>query len=113
MNREPSHSLPASAVQAIAFDELRACEPGAPAVAQGSNPLHGIRTRLEVCVGEVELTVGQLLAARENEVVALAARVDDPVELRLNGSVVARGQLVALDGRFGFRITELPKSLTP
>jgi flagellar motor switch protein FliN/FliY len=101
------------AAQIIALDDLRASPGAASAVSSQANPLHGIRTRLEVCVGEVELTVGELLAARENEVIALDAAIDEPVELRLNGSVVARGQLVAIDGKFGFRITEVPGPLVP
>jgi flagellar motor switch protein FliN/FliY len=111
MNHEQPLPSSAAAAQIIALADLRPSPGGASAVAPQPNPLHGIRTRLEVCVGEVELTVGELLAARENEVVALDAAIDQPVELRLNGSVVARGQLVAIDGKFGFRITELPRPL--
>lgn len=111
MKNEPSLSSLSASAQVIAFDELRP-SPGSASAALRANPLHAIRTRLEVCVGEVELTVGELLAAREDEVVPLDAGIDDPVELRLNGSVVARGQLVALDGKFGFRITELPGPLS-
>lgn len=112
MNPEPqsNRSSPATA-QLIALGEQQSAPGAAPAAVSGSNVLHAIRTRLEVCVGEVEMTVGELLAARENEVVALRSPVEEPVELRLNGSVVARGELVAIGGRFGFRITELPSSL--
>jgi flagellar motor switch protein FliN/FliY len=101
------------AAQIIGLGDLRASPGSAAALASQANPLHGIRTRLQICVGEVELTVGELLAARENEVIALDTAIDEPVELRLNGSVVARGQLVAIDGKFGFRITEVPGPLAP
>jgi flagellar motor switch protein FliN/FliY len=57
------------------------------------------------------MTVGQLLAAREGQVLALDRSVDAPVDLLLEGKVVARGQLVAIDGSFGVRITELPLPL--
>lgn len=75
------------------------------------NPLHAIRTRLQVCVGEAELTVGELLEAREHQVLVLDRTVDQPVDLMLEGKVVARGQLVAVDGSFALRITELPHPL--
>jgi flagellar motor switch protein FliN/FliY len=115
MNHQQPFSSQSScaSAQVIALGELRPSPGAAAALASQVNPLHGIRTRLEVCVGEVEMTVGELLAARENEVVTLDAAIDQPIELRLNGSVVARGQLVAIDGRFGFRITELPGPLAP
>jgi flagellar motor switch protein FliN len=75
------------------------------------NPLHAVRTRLQVCVGDIELTVGELLAAKEHQVLLLNRAVDEPIELLLEGKVVARGQLVAVDGHFGVRITELPVPL--
>jgi flagellar motor switch protein FliN/FliY len=37
--------------------------------------------------------------------------VDQPVDVLLEGQVVARGVLVAVDDHFGIRITELPLSL--
>jgi flagellar motor switch protein FliN/FliY len=82
----------------------------APALAE-ANPLHAIRAELQVCVGRVELTVGELLAAREHEVLVLDTAVDQPVDLLLEGKVVARGQLVAVDGHFALRIVDLPVSL--
>ena len=75
------------------------------------NPLHSVRARLQVRVGEVELSVGELLAAKEHQVLVLDRSLDQPVDLLLEGKVVARGQLVAVDGCFAVRITELPVSL--
>ena len=84
----------------------------APApILDNANPLHAIRARLRVCVGEAELTVGELLSAKEHQVLVLDRAVDQPVDLMLEGRVVARGQLVALDGYFAMRITELPVPL--
>ena len=79
----------------------------------GANPLHSVRARLQVCVGEVEVTIGELLAAKEHQVLVLDRTVDQPVDLLLEGKVVARGQLVAVDGSFAVRITELPAPLKP
>jgi flagellar motor switch protein FliN/FliY len=63
-------------------------------------------------VGHAALTVGELLGARENEVLVLDRTVDQPVDLVLEGRVVARGQLVAVDdGSFAVRISELPLPL--
>ncbi|MRD48677.1 FliM/FliN family flagellar motor switch protein [Caenimonas koreensis] len=82
----------------------------APLVLEG-NPLLAVRTTLQVCVGEVQMTVGDLLAATEHQVLVLDRTVEQPVDLTLEGKVVARGQLVAVDGRFALRITELPAPL--
>lgn len=66
-----------------------------------------VKAKLQVVVGELELTVGELLNAKEHQVLELKQSVQHPVELHLNGQVVARGRLVAVDGRFAVELTEL------
>ncbi len=75
------------------------------------NPLHQIKAKLQVCVGEATISVGELLGAKENQVLRLDRSFDQPVDLTIEGKVVARGQLVAVDGHFAVRITELPVAL--
>jgi flagellar motor switch protein FliN/FliY len=75
------------------------------------NPLHQIKARLQVCVGEATISVGELLGAKEHQVLRLDREIDQPVDLTIEGKVVARGQLVAVDGHFAVRITELPVAL--
>lgn len=76
-----------------------------------AHPLHQVKTRLQVCVGEANVTVGELLGAKENQVLRLDRTLDQAVDLLLEGQVVARGQLVAVDDYFAVRITELPLPL--
>lgn len=83
----------------------------AAAIVSDDNPLHMIKTKLQVSVGTVGLTVGELLGAREHQILRLDRLVEEPVDLLLEGSVVARGQLVAVDGHFAIRITDLPVPL--
>ena len=97
----------APALHPLVFDDL---QPGGEGERLHllSNPLHGVRVQLQVCVGHADLTVGQLLGAREHGVLALDRHIDEVVDLLLDGQVVARGELVAVDDHFGVRITELP-----
>ena len=85
----------------------------ATTTAAATNPLHGIRTRLSVVLGSIELTVGELLGAKEQQVLRLDRSIEHPVDVMLEGQVVARGMLVAVGENFGVRITELPRALTP
>jgi len=109
---------PQPTAQVISLSEVHA-EPGRPPVEGAAlavtapNPLHAVKARLQVSVGHVEISIGDLLAAKEHQVLLLDRAVDDPVDLLLEGKVVARGQLVAVDGRFGLRITDLPFPLKP
>ena len=84
----------------------------ATAAAPG-NPLHGIRTRLTVVLGSIDVSVGELLGAREQQVLRLDRTLEQPVDVMLEGQVVARGVLVAVGDDFGVRITELPRPLAP
>jgi flagellar motor switch protein FliN/FliY len=76
------------------------------------NPLHQVKARLQACVGEATVTVGELLAAQENQVLRLDRMIDQPIDLTIEGKVVARGQLVAVDDHFAVKITQLPVSLS-
>jgi flagellar motor switch protein FliN/FliY len=95
--------------------ELADSATGTPSLldAVADNPLHRIKARLQVCIGEATITVGELMQAREHQVIRLDRTLAEPVELMLEGKVVARGELVAVDDQFAVRITELPMPLKP
>lgn len=97
--------------QALAFEEMAGAAEGGAPLLDDSHPIQAVKVRLHVCVGTATMTVGELLAARQNEVLTLDRGVAQPVDLVLEGRVVARGQLVAVDGAFAVRITELPLPL--
>ncbi|MCF1441345.1 FliM/FliN family flagellar motor switch protein [Ralstonia nicotianae] len=102
------------AAQALALSDLH--ETGVAAsddvpLLGNVNPLHRVKAQLTVCVGTATITVGELMAAKAQHVLRLDSKVAHPVDLLLEGNVVARGHLVAVDEHFGVRITELPVDL--
>jgi len=109
LNHAPAAALRA---QPVELEEAPQRPSPGQAVLASVHPLHAVRVRLQVRLGEAEMSVGELLAARANEVLVLDRNVEDPVDLTLEGKVVARGQLVAVaDGTFAVRISELPLPL--
>lgn len=66
-----------------------------------------IDVTVEAVLGGATLTVGALGALTMDSVVKLDAALNALVDLRLNGVVVARGELVAVGDRFGVRIAEI------
>lgn len=110
---DDGHSTSAVA-QPLAYEALPEAAPsGGAAVMASTSPLLAVKTRLEVCVGETQITVGELLAVRDGHVLKLNRNVDQPVDVRLDGKVVARGVLVAVGDCFAVRLTELPAPLVP
>ena len=69
--------------------------------------IRDVKVSLAARLGRAEITVSRLFALKEGETITLEESVDAPVDLILEGKVVARGQIVAVDDRFGVRITEI------
>jgi flagellar motor switch protein FliN/FliY len=69
--------------------------------------LKGVRVALEVRLGEAPMTVEEMMALKSGAVVSLTSNLADHVELFLNGTLVARGEIVAVGDKFGVRIVEL------
>jgi flagellar motor switch protein FliN/FliY len=79
---------------------------GAPS-ARGLEFLSGIE--LEACVelGRTTMSIGKVLELGPGSVVQLDKMLGDPVELMIKDRLIARGEVVVVDDRFGLRITEV------
>lgn len=69
--------------------------------------LRSVRLSLRARLGEVEITLAELLSLEAGATLTLDRQLNEPVELYLNEALVARGEIVAVDDRFGVRITEI------
>jgi flagellar motor switch protein FliN/FliY len=58
--------------------------------------------------GQRQLPLREVLELSSGSVIELDRQVDDPVELLLDGKVIARGEAVIVDGNYGLRVTEIP-----
>ncbi len=61
--------------------------------------------------GQRELPLREVLELAAGSVIELDRQVDDPVELLLDGKVIARGEAVIVDGNYGLRVTEVPRPI--
>jgi flagellar motor switch protein FliN/FliY len=66
-----------------------------------------VNVPLQVSLGSAELSIDRLFGLRAGDTVALGTGLDEPVALRLDGKIVARGHLVAVGDHFGLRISEI------
>lgn len=69
--------------------------------------LSDIPVRLSVEVGSVSKRLAEIMAFQEGEVVELDRQSEDLLDIKVNGTLVAKGEVVTIDGRFGVRIAEL------
>jgi len=61
--------------------------------------------------GQRQLPLRDVLELTSGSVVELDRLVDEPVELLLDGKLVARGEAVIVDGNYGLRVTEIPQAI--
>jgi flagellar motor switch protein FliN/FliY len=69
--------------------------------------LSDIPMELSVELGRSHMTVGQTLELRVGAVVALERQAGEPADLLVNGSPIARGEIVVVEEQYGLRITEI------
>ncbi|NUL82487.1 MAG: flagellar motor switch protein FliN [Armatimonadetes bacterium] len=64
---------------------------------------------LEVTVelGQVEMVIKDILDLGPGSVVELMSSAGEPVEVKVNGRLIARGEVVVVDDNFGVRIVEV------
>lgn len=62
---------------------------------------------IEVVVGSTTLTLGEVLNLGPGSVVELDNLVEEPVDIKVNGKLVAKGEIVVVEERFGVKITDI------
>lgn len=74
------------------------------------NLVKGMSVDMSVCLGQGSIQVDKLFSLKAGETLTLDKEVDEPVELIIDGKVVATGNLVAVDGCFGLEIVSVQES---
>jgi flagellar motor switch protein FliN len=62
--------------------------------------------------GQRRLALREVLELTSGSVIELDRQVEEPVELLLEGKVIARGEAVVIDGNYGLRVTEVPQPIS-
>lgn len=69
--------------------------------------IRSVKVKVTAVLGSAEMSVGELSALKDGSQIKLDRAAGAAVDILLEGQVVARGQLVAVDDNFGVRITEV------
>ena len=69
--------------------------------------LAGIPLRLSVEVGSTSLKLSELLDLSEGSVVELDRQANELLDILVNGTLVAKGEVVTVNGRFGIRVVDV------
>ncbi len=66
-----------------------------------------VDVRLSVELGRTSMKLKDVLALGEDSVVILERLVDEPLDVMVNGKLIAKAEIVSEGGRFGMKIVEL------
>jgi len=86
---------------------------GNPVQEQSSSEQRAIEMLMDVSMqvmvelGRTRMTLRQILDLQKGSVVELNRVAGDVVDIYVNGHLIARGEVVVVDDKFGVRITEL------
>lgn len=73
----------------------------------GLGLIQDIDVRLTVELGRTQMVLREVLDLAEDSVVMLDRLTDEPLDVLVNGKLIAKGEVVAEGNRFGLRILEL------
>ena len=80
---------------------------GAPLLGGNLEAIRDVKVKLQVTLGEAELSVAELMGLKAHSIVPLNRDAAHPVDVCLDGKVVGRGILVVVGENFGVEITEI------
>ena len=69
--------------------------------------LENIDVKLTVEVGGAEIKLRELLRINEGSVIELDRLAGDPLDILINGTMIAKGEVVMVGERFGIRFVEI------
>jgi flagellar motor switch protein FliN/FliY len=95
-------------VQAAELGELDAEQAAGDPLSLGS--LMDVPVRVTVQVGRTSMALAELMTLGPGSLIELDREAHEPVDVLVNGRVVARGEVVTIDDRYGVRITSVQKN---
>lgn len=116
MDMSPQQVVPSD------FDEIETGFPELPAPGEpvskaadagprlaGMAAVHEIPVKVQAVLGGARMPISDLLQTRTGSVIELDRRVGEPVDVLVNDRLIARGELVLIDGSLGVTLTEIVK----
>ncbi len=98
-------------VRAAAVAEAKPAQaapvPAPPSLKPGFELLLDVELEASLRFGSREMPLGEVLGLGPGDIVQLDRHVSDPVDLLVGDKIVARGEVVLINGNFGLRVTEV------
>lgn len=102
-------SDPAADIRQVELDELH--DEGRPSENNGIGPeldvILDIPVRISMEVGATQIPIRNLLQLNQGSVVELDRLAGEPLDVMVNGTLIAHGEVVMVNDKFGIRLTDV------
>ncbi len=71
--------------------------------------IHDVPLKLSAEIGQTTLSVREILALNKGKVVEFTKVVGEPMDITVSGRLMARGEIVVVNERYGVRISEVTR----
>lgn len=92
-------------IKTVSFQEL------SPSKDEGAHPelefILDIPLEISVEIGRTKMLIRDLLKLNQGAIIELEKFAGEPVEIYVNGKLMAKGEVVVVNDRFGVRVTEI------
>jgi len=80
---------------------------GADADSSNIHFLHDVTLEVVVELGRTDLTIERLIKLKKGSVLTVDKLSGEPLDVRVNGKLSARGEAVIVNEKFGVRVTQI------
>lgn len=101
------HAVQTSAAEAQVFSELSGKEAVTPDTENDIDFILDIPVQLTVELGRTKIAIKNLLQLAQGSVVELDGMAGEPMDVLVNGCLIAQGEVVVVNDKFGIRLTDI------
>ncbi|HMD50625.1 MAG TPA: flagellar motor switch protein FliN [Bryobacteraceae bacterium] len=104
---DPATTLPSEEPPSSAPKPAPAAHPPGPATSNSMDLLLDVELPVSISFGRAQLPLKDVIKLTTGSIVELNRSVSEPVEVIVNNCVIARGEVVVVEGNFGIRIKQV------
>ena len=97
----------ADSVAAASFTNFTASTPDGSVTGNDLNMILDIPVQLTVELGRTRIPIKHILQLAQGSVVELDALAGEPMDVLVNGYLIAQGEVVVVNDKFGIRLTDI------
>jgi flagellar motor switch protein FliN/FliY len=100
-------AVKAPTVTPASFNSFGPSTPASPQTENDLNMILDIPVQLTVELGRTKIPIKNILQLAQGSVVELDALAGEPMDVLVNGYLIAQGEVVVVNDKFGIRLTDI------